>query len=125
MTKLYQDWLKLAFITGFLSIGIPFWLIPYSSLNLPDALYGPGLMVIFFAALLLRSLGITSFKKALNVMAATAPAVVIARVIIEGLMDSTSHNLWPLEVIIATVIGYVSVLPGVLIGQLIYHYKFN
>lgn len=111
--------LKAAFVIGVLSIGIPFWLMPYNRINVPDALYGPGLVIVFILALLLRAAGITPFLRTLNVMAATVPSAAMARVIVEGLMDPTKHNLWPLVVLIAAVVGYLSSAPGVVIGHLI------
>jgi hypothetical protein len=45
------------------------------------------------------------------------PAVVMARVVVDGLRDSTSHNLWPLEVVIATFVGGAAALIGVLLGS--------
>jgi hypothetical protein len=112
--------LKVAFVIGVLSIGLPFWLMPYNKIDLPDALYGPGLAIVFILALLLRSAGIAAFFKTLNVMAASVPSAVMARVVVEGLMDPTKHNLWPLVILIAAGVGYLSTIPGVVIGQLIY-----
>ncbi len=43
-------------------------------------------------------------------MAAVIPAVVLSRVIFEGLSDPTSHNLWPFELIIAVIAGYAVAL---------------
>jgi len=102
-----------------LSVGIPFWTAPYSTLNVPDALYGPGLAVVFGLALLLRAAGITSLARSWNVMAVTVPAAVMARVVVEGSLDPTRHNLWPLVVLIAALVGYFSAGPGAGIGHLI------
>jgi hypothetical protein len=111
--------LKAAFVVGVLSVGIQFWLMPYREINVPDALYGPGLVIVPVLALLLRAADIASFFRTLNVMAATAPSAVMARVIVEGLMDPTKHNLWPLVIVIAAVVGYICTAPGVIIGHLI------
>lgn len=115
--------LKAAFVIGVLSIGIPFWLTPYNKLNVPDALYGPGLAIVFFLALLLRSAGIAGFLRTMNVLAAAAPAAVLARVVVEGIMDATKHNLWPLVFVIAAVVGYLCTAPGVIIGHLIWRLR--
>jgi hypothetical protein len=111
--------LKFAFAIGVLSIGIPFWLTPYNKISVPDSLYGSGLVIVFILALLLRSAGVTTFFRTLNVMAATAPSAVMARVIVEGLMDPTKHNLWPLVILIAAIVGYLVAAPAVAIGQLL------
>jgi hypothetical protein len=123
LTWIHSHRLKTAFIIGVFSVGIPFWLIPYSSLNVPDGLYGPGLAIIFILAVLLRAAGITTFFRTLNLMAATVPTAVMMRVIVEGLLDPTRHNLWPLVILIAFVIGYLCTVPGVVIGQLIFRFQ--
>jgi hypothetical protein len=117
--------LKTAYVIGVLSIGIPFWLKPYEQLEVQDALYGPGLTIIFVLALLLRSTGMAAFFSTLNVMAATVPTAVMARVLIEGFMDPTKHNLWPLVIVIAVVVGYLSTAPAVITGHLIWWLRQN
>lgn len=120
MESIHPGWIKAAFIAAFISVGIPYWLIPYNTVNLPNALYGPGLVVVVVAALWLRAKGVASFARVLHVMAASVPAAVLARVLIEGMMDPTSHNLWPLEAILAAAVGYAAALFGTLAGQLIH-----
>jgi hypothetical protein len=43
----------------------------------------------------------------------------MARVIVETSQDPTSHNLWPLELIIAAAVGLVFALAGSLAGGLL------
>lgn len=119
MTWVKSYGLKAAFVIGVLSIGMPFWLMPYNKINVPDALYGPGLVIVFVLALLLRAAGIATFLRTWNVMAATIPSAVMARVIVECLMDPTKHNLWPLVILIAAAVGYLCTVPGVVIGHVI------
>jgi hypothetical protein len=45
--------------------------------------------------------------------------MVIARVIVETSQDPTSHNLWPLELIIASAVGLAVSLVGSLAGGLL------
>ena len=123
MTRIPLYWLSVAAVIAFLSVGIPFWVIPYGELNVPDGLYGPGLIVVFVSALLLRGLGVASFSRTMNVLAATVPAAVIARVVVEGSMDPTRHNLWPLVIVIAAVVGYLVAAPGALIGHLLGRFR--
>lgn len=108
-----------AFLLGFLAVGIPFWMIPYSKLNVPDAFLGFGLVVVFLLAFLLSWSGTASFLKTLNVMAMTLPAALMARVIVEGLMEPSRHNLWPLVLVITLVMGYLTALPGAGVGHLL------
>ncbi len=114
-----SSWLGLAFVAGVLAVGLPFWLIPYNRVNLPDALLTPGLVVPCLSALLLRLFRIASFWKSAALMAATVPAAVLIRVLVEGVRDPTSHNLWPLEVIMAILVGLISAVPGALGGVLL------
>ncbi|MFN0304661.1 MAG: hypothetical protein ACKVQU_30380 [Burkholderiales bacterium] len=72
-------------------------------------------MLIF--SLLLRGLGVAFFSRITSVLAATVPAAVMVRIVVEGFMDPTKHNLWPLVIMIAAVVGYVVALPGTLIGH--------
>jgi hypothetical protein len=118
MDKLKQNGLPIAFISSFLAVGVPYWLIPYSEVNLPDTLIAIGMLVIIFAALVLRSYGIAPFWKVTSIVGASAPAAVFARVAVDCAIDPTSHNLWPLEIIIALLIGLVCALVGAIAGSL-------
>ena len=43
----------------------------------------------------------------------------MARVIVDVARDSTSHNLWPFEIVFATAIGIAGAFVGALIGWLL------
>jgi hypothetical protein len=43
------------FIVSALAVGLPYFLTPYRELNLPNALYGPGLFVLVATGLLRRT----------------------------------------------------------------------
>jgi hypothetical protein len=75
-----------------LAVGIPYCMIPYNKVNLPDALPGPGLLAVV--------------------------AAVFLRIVVEGTADPTSHNLWPFEVIIAVGLGFSIAFAGAVIGRL-------
>lgn len=111
------NWSPAAFVVSFLAVGLPYWLIPYSKLNLPDGLIGPGLLVPVLAALMLRAYRGASFWRATNIVGLSVPAAVFARVVVEGVKDPTSHNLWPFEIIIALMMGHACALTGALIGS--------
>jgi hypothetical protein len=115
-SKLY---LAVAFAASFLAIGLRYWALPYNRLSLPSALVGPGLIVVGVSALLLRTFGVASLRRITMVIGASVPCAVLARVIIDALKDPTSHNLWPLEVIIALVIGIPVALGGSTAGAVI------
>ncbi len=120
MPWLKRHGLSTGFIVCVLAIGFPLWLMPYSDINIPSALYGPGLVLVFALAALLRAAGVASFLKTLNVMAATPAAAIVVRVIVDTAADPTKHNLWPLVVMIAIVIGYACAAPGAVLGHLIH-----
>ena len=117
MNKKIIFWLGGAFAVGFLAIGIPYWFIPYNKVSLPNTLYGTGLLIVTMAAAAARAFGKTRFLAAIVVVGAAVPAAVLARVAIETTSDPTSHNLWPLEVIIALVVGFTSSSMGAVAGS--------
>lgn len=119
MDKLKQNGLPIAFISSFFAVGVPYWLIPYSKLNLPDALMTAGMFVVVFAALVLRLYGRTPFWKVTSIVGASVPAAVFARVIVDGVKDPSSHNLWPLEIIIALPMGLACAIAGAIAGHLV------
>ena len=114
-----RNWLVFAFVLSFLTVGIPYWLIPYNKVSLPSTLMGPALLAVPFVALMIRAYGKASFWSAVTIVGASVPAAVFARVIIETGNDPTSHNLWPLEVIIALFVGFSCALAGALAGSLV------
>jgi asparagine N-glycosylation enzyme membrane subunit Stt3 len=111
-------WLAAAFVIGFFTIGFPYWQIPYSKVSLPDTLYGAGLLVIGILAFAACAFGKARLLTVILVVGAAVPAAILARVIVEAVKDPTSHNLWPLELIIAAVVGIVCSSAGALIGSL-------
>lgn len=119
MIKKTSIWLRTAFLLSFLSAGIPYWLIPYREVNLPSALMGAGLVIVVLAALLLRACEIAPFWKTVRILGWSLAAAVIARVIVEGIHDPSSHNLWPFEVVIALLLGFACSMTGAAIGTLI------
>ena len=102
-------------------VGLSYWNIPYSLLTLPDALARPGLLAIGIAALMPCGFAVARFWTVTFVVAASVPAAVFSRVLADGLRDSTSHNLWPLEVMIAMGVGLVCAFPGAVAGILLAH----
>lgn len=118
MNPIRSPWLLGAFFVGFLAVGLPYWQIPYSKLNLPNALMEFGLVVVVAAAAICRAIGKTPLLKTILVVGAAAPAAVFARVIAEGIKDPTSHNLWPFEVVIGLFLGLCASAIGALLGSL-------
>jgi protein-S-isoprenylcysteine O-methyltransferase Ste14 len=106
----------IAFVLTFFAVGIPFWSIPYSKLNVPDGLYGFGLVVAFAAAAALCATMKTTFRRAWLVVGLAVPAALMARVIVEGILDPTRHNLWPLALMIAAGLGLIVSCAGAVVG---------
>ena len=111
-------WLAAAFVAGFLTVGYPYWQIPYAKVSLPDTLYGPGLLGVGVLAVAARAFGKARFLSVVFVVGAAAPAAVLSRVAVDTAADSTSHNLWPLELIIAATVGMAVSFAGALLGSL-------
>ena len=118
MTRSSPTWLLIAFLIAFIGVGFRYWQIPYSQVSLPDSLYGPGLVAVAVVALMARAFGLGRFWKVWLLMSATVPTAVLARVVVESFADPTTHNLWPLEIVIAAALGLACALAGTLLGSL-------
>ena len=108
-----------AFLFSFLAVGVPYWQVPYAQLSLPSGLWGPALIVVGVAAASLRFVGGSRFWPATLVVAASVPAAIVVRIVLDTSSDPTSHNLWPIEVGIAVCIGFLVALLGALAGRII------
>lgn len=117
MTRSSPAWLLIAFAIAFIGVGFRYWQLPYAQASLPDSLYGPGLIAVGVVALMVRAFGLARFWKAWLLVAATVPAAVLARIVVEATADPTSHNLWPFEIAIALTLGLASALAGTLVGS--------
>lgn len=125
MKHIKPRWLPLSVAASFVAVGIPYWPIPYGKLNLPDAVLGPGLVVVVISALLLRIYGVASLWRVTWLVGASVAMVVMSRVIVDGMRDPTSHNLWPFEVVIALIVGFVCAGSGAIAGSLIARFLPN
>ena len=119
MTRSSPAWLLIGFLIAFVAVGFAHWQLPYDKVSLPNSLYGPGLVAVGVIALMLRAFGVGRFLTIWWLIAATVPAAVMARVVVETSRDPTSHNLWPLEILIALAVGLVCSLIGTAIGSLL------
>jgi hypothetical protein len=110
-------------IISFLSVGIPYWMIPYNHVSLPGALMGPGLIAVIGAAFFVRMKEAVDFWMGASFVGTVVPGVVMARVMVETVSDPTSHNLWPFEVVFAAIVGYCCALSGTIVGMLITKFR--
>jgi hypothetical protein len=93
-----------AFVGTFFLVGIPYWTIPIQQLSLPDDLSMASLATSAVFAAIACTIGRQPAWAAGLAIAAGVLAVVMARVLVDVLGDSSSHNLWPFEIVLA--LGY-------------------
>ena len=117
MSRISLHWWAPAFFVAFFATGIPYWQIPYATLSLPYSLIGVGLLVVSVVAALTCAFAKSRLLPVIFVVGAAVPCAVFARVVVDGIRDPTSHNLWPIELVIATVVGLIASSAGALIGS--------
>lgn len=104
---------------AFLAAGIPWWLAPYNrfTFSSPSAIVG----FLAFAGIAAWAAGWSRLGLAGATFAAggAVPGAVMARVVVDGLRDPTSHNLWPFEVVFAVVFGFGLAFLAGLFGRLL------
>jgi hypothetical protein len=110
-------WLLMATLVGFIAAGIPFWTAPYNKQNLQHLAIG--LIVVGVCALLVSATASARFWKTVCFLGLTVPAANCSRIAADVMRDPTSHNLWPLELIIAVVVGFGTALIGAAAGIVI------
>ena len=113
-----SQWLYLSAAASFLAVGIPYWNIPYSQLDLPESLLTPAVIVVILSALLLRMYTEVPFWRTTLMIGLAVGAAVMARILFEVMQDPTSHNLWPFEVVIALITGSACAAAGALAGSI-------
>ena len=104
--------LVLAFVLPTVAVGTTYWARPYAELQLPSALLWWPVVLVFFGALASRLAG-AGFMASWFAAGATLPVVVLVRVVLDTAADPTTHNLWPLEFLIADVLGFGAAFLGV------------
>lgn len=115
--------LAAAFLVGLLVVGLPYWRIPYANVSLPSSLSGSGLLVLAGMALALVAWYCMRVSTVILVIGGVVPVVVFARIVEDATRDSTTHNLWPVELVIAMAMGFVLSAAGALAGRLIAHMR--
>ena len=112
-----------AFAASFVAVGLPYWPIPYSQVGLPGDIWGWGLVVVAVIAFASRAFGGIGFWRTALIVGAAVPAAVFARVVVEAIADPTSHNLWPLELILSAGPGFMASGAGALAGTLLARFR--
>ena len=118
MKPKFSKWLVGGCAASFLAVGVPYWQIPYSDVELPTTLMTLALVVVALAAAIARAIGHSRFIVCVLVIGATIPAVVMARVVVDTATDPTSHNLWPFEIILSGFVGTFVATAGAALGSI-------
>jgi hypothetical protein len=109
-------WLWIVFLGCLGYVGLPYWTIPYQKVSLPGTFFGLPMFAVALSAFLLGWFRNAEFWKIVLVLGSAMPAAVLLRVMIETHRDPTSHNLWPLEMVIAAGVGMIGALAGTALG---------
>ncbi len=110
-------WLGAAIVVGILAGGIPYWPIPYNDINMTESsLLVQWSLSVGAAALMISALSPLGPFKSAVITGIGLPLAVFVRVITDGFADPTSHNLWPLELVIACVVAILPALIGSYVG---------
>ncbi len=117
-SRVTVSWLGAALGAGVLAGGLPFWAVPYSDIAV---LASP--LPVWWAVAVSIAAGAVSYASPLGVMrsavpvALGVPAAVLVRVVVESAQDPTTHNLWPLEVMLSLAVVVLPAFGGAYIGD--------
>jgi hypothetical protein len=111
-------WLQL--VLAFTGGAVVYWTIPYDQLALNSIPFFirwamPMLIVGFIGTAVLKHRVLISA----GLTVCSAVLVVLARIIYDTLLDASSHNLLPLEVMVTGIFAFVASLTGSFAGTLI------
>lgn len=99
-------------------IAVPYWASSYASVR-DDGIFGSFFLVqgaLVAGTVVACSLTRSRIWLVLGAMFACTPIAVLGRVLVDTAADPTSHNLWPLEVILAVIISVPPIGVGALIA---------
>lgn len=103
----------------FLVAGIPWWLAPYNRFTFSNSAGLIGTLAFLGIAAFAAGWTRLGLSKATLAAGAAVPCAVMARVIADTIRDSTSHNLWPIEVAMMAVLGFGAAFAAALAGRLL------
>lgn len=107
-----------AFAVAVIGVGAIYWRVPYSRADVTSiGAWGAAIVATLTAGAIIA--GRCRFWPSVLAMGGVVPVVVGVRVVVEGLRDPTSHNLWPFEMVFAAVVGLALALAGGAIGSLV------
>ncbi len=104
---------------AFLAAGIPWWLAPYNRFTFASPLAILGFLAFVGVAAWAAGWSRLGLAGATLAAGGAVPGAVMARVVVDGLRDPTSHNLWPFEIVFAAVFGFAVAFLAGLFGRLL------
>ena len=111
-------WTAATAVVTTLVYGTVYWTTPYDDLDISSLT-----LVVFLLAALpviaLRAMGVAPFLLSAAVSPAALAAAVMVRVAVDVARDPTSHNLWPIEIVIAVVVGGFWGIVAAGVGELV------
>jgi hypothetical protein len=102
-------------------IAVPYWTADYASIS-DDGIFGFWLLVavvLVLGTFLAASLSEVPLVLPALGMLACAPIAVMGRVLIDTAADPTSHNLWPFEVVLSSMMSVPAVAVGVVLAWVV------
>jgi hypothetical protein len=109
-------WLATVFLVALVSAGMPLWLMPYDRIELPSSWLLPGLLVIVPLSAGTRLWGLAGIPATVATLTSAMLAANMLRIAYDTAGDATSHNLWPLELVMAAFAGAAFSLAGGVLG---------
>ena len=111
-------WIAGTLLLGLLAGGLPLWPIAYENLSLTSG----GFVVTWICTGVLAAgiAGRFSTLPRLSIslfVACGFVAAVLARIIVDGMEDSTTHSYWPFEIVITIIVSTPSGLLGGYLGR--------
>jgi len=99
-------------------IAVPYWSSSYATVR-DDGIFTWFWLVelvLFLGTVLAASLSNAPLWAVMAVMLACVPVVVMGRVVLDTAADPTSHNLWPIEVVLSMIISVPPICGGGLLA---------
>jgi hypothetical protein len=109
-------WPVILFVVALVAAGLPLWLVPYDRIDLPNIWLLPGLLVIVPLAAGTRHWRLAGTAMTVAALTGAMLTANMVRVFYDTGIDPTSHNLWPIELVMTAFAGLAVSLTGCLIG---------
>lgn len=106
-------------VGGCVAMGLSYWSLPYNRVNLPNGLFTPGLVLLAISAIALQFHAPRRWLSTFPILAMAPVGTILVRVVLDGMRDASTHNLLPFEIILAGIVGGLSVAIGMGIGWIL------